>query len=91
MVDATIPESFIPRTTEEISTDIQNSITGVETTGLSGFFTRSFDRIYIDTYAEVIREQEIIALAALLSGWVDYCDGVDEAKMERLGLDDAPI
>jgi hypothetical protein len=91
MANGEIPEAFVPRTIEEILSDLEDVIVGETTTGLSRFWPYSFETEYFRAYAMKVREHEIIALAVLLSNWIDYCTGVDESDMETLGLADEPI
>lgn len=78
-----------PRTQDEIYQSIRDRLTS-SIAGLTNFTERSFNYIFTQAYATQLREVELQALAAKLSGYIDYADGnLDEDDLSELGLDDS--
>jgi len=77
-----------PRTQDQIYRSIRDKLTS-SIAGLTNFTERSFNYIFTQSYADEIRALEIQALAAQLSGYIDYADGnLTEDDLVELGIDD---
>lgn len=75
-----------PRTTDEIRTELENELTA-RSDEVSGFAEGSFNRAYVESYAEQIREAEIKALAATLAGSAEYAGrNLTENELTDLGV-----
>jgi phage-related baseplate assembly protein len=77
-----------PRTQDEIYRSIRDRLTS-SIAGLTNFTERSFNYIFTQAYASELRELELQAVAARLSGYIDYADGnLDQDDLSELGIDD---
>src|SRR6056297_2280984 len=77
-----------PRTQDEIYRSIRDKLTS-SIAGLTNFTERSFNYIFTQSYADELRELELQAVAARLSGYIDYADGnLDQDDLRELGIDD---
>ena len=77
-----------PRTQDEIYQSIRDKLTS-SIAGLTNFTERSFNYIFTQSYADELRELELQAVAARLSGYIDYADGnLDQNDLRELGIDD---
>src|SRR6056297_1647342 len=77
-----------PRTQDQIYRSIRDRLTS-SIAGLTNFTERSFNYIFTQSYADVLRQLELQAVAARLSGYIDYADGnLDEDDLRELGIDD---
>src|SRR6056297_414820 len=77
-----------PRTQDQIYRSIRDRLTS-SIAGLTNFTERSFNYIFTQSYADELRELELQAVAARLSGYIDYADGnLDEDDLRELDLDD---
>ncbi len=77
-----------PRTQDQIYQSIRDRLTS-SIAGLTNFTERSFNYIFTQSYADELRELELQAVAARLSGYIDYADGnLDQDDLRELGIDD---
>ena len=77
-----------PRTQDQIYRSIRDRLTS-SIAGLTNFTERSFNYIFTQSYADELRELELQAVAARLSGYIDYADGnLDQDDLRELGIDD---
>lgn len=81
-----------PRSEQDIVTQLQGALSG-KIAKLTNFVPSSFNKVWINAYANELSEAEIKLLVAQLSGWVDYAgkDDLDKTDLERLGLDTSSI
>ena len=77
-----------PRTQDQIYRSIRDRLTS-SIAGLTNFTERSFNYIFTQSYADELRELELQAVAARLSGYIDYADGnLEQDDLRELGIDD---
>lgn len=77
-----------PTPQEDIEESIESRLRG-RIAKLTNFVSSSFNKLFLDTFAEELYEFEVRLLAAQLSGWVDYAGGpITEEDLDQLGLDE---
>jgi hypothetical protein len=76
-----------PRETDEVYDSLTGKLRG-KISGLTNFTTNSFNYVWSRAFSSEIREYEIKALAAQLSGWIDYAGGeITDEDIRELGLE----
>lgn len=76
-----------PRSIQDVYETLEGGLKN-RITKLTNFTQTSFNFIWTIAFSEQIRENEIQALAAELSGWIDYVGGpINEDDLRELGLD----
>jgi len=77
-----------PTPQDEIEESIESRLRG-RIAKLTNFVSSSFNKLFLDTFAEEIYEFEVRLLAAQLSGWVDYAGGpITQDDLDTLGLEE---
>lgn len=76
-----------PRTADEIKSEIVGQL-DANILAASNFNDDSFDGVFIEAYAEQVREAELKTLAAQLSGYVRYAGktDIDRSDLRELGV-----
>jgi len=79
---------FEPNTEDEIKDSLESRLQS-KVTKLTNFVATSFNNLFIEAFAESLRDYEVRLLAAQLSGWVDYAGGpIDQSDLDQLGIPD---
>lgn len=79
-----------PRTVDEATTDLENSLKG-EIDKLTNFLSTSFNNTWISSFSESVHDNEVLALVAQMSGWVEYAgkQDIDQTDLDKLNVDGA--
>lgn len=78
---------FRPRDEDEVYESLRGRLTG-KIEALTNFVRGSFNDVWTRAFSQEIRENEIQASAAQLSGWVEYAGGpITQSDLDDLGID----
>jgi len=78
---------FKPREEDEVYESLRGRLTG-KIESLTNFVTGSFNDVWTRAFSEEVRENEIQASAAQLSGWVEYAGGpITQSDLDELDID----
>ena len=78
-----------PRPRPDIFVSLRDSLQG-RITKLTNFTDRSFNFVWNDSFARELRDVEVQALAAQLSGYIEYAGGpILQSDLAELGLQDS--
>ena len=78
---------FQPRDEDTVYESLRDRLTG-KIDDLTNFVTGSFNNVWTRAFSQELRENEIQASAAQLSGWIDYAGGpITEDDLDELGMD----
>jgi len=76
-----------PTPQDDIEESVESRLRG-RIAKLTNFVSTSFNKLFLNTFAEEMYEFEVRLLAAQLSGWVDYAGGpITESDLDQLGLE----
>jgi len=80
-----------PRSTDDIYESLKSGLTG-RIAKLTNFTERSFNYLWNRAFSRELRRLELEALAAELSGYIDYSGGpVSEEDLEELGIENVDV
>lgn len=75
-----------PRNEEEAADSLQDKLTG-RIRKLTNFTEKSFNTVWTEGFAQGLRDSEIRAISAQLSGWIDYAGGpIDQNDLNALDI-----
>lgn len=75
-----------PSSREEIAESVESRLRG-RIAKLTNFVESSFNKVFLETFSDVMYTYEVRLLASQLSGWVEYAGGpITQDDLDQLGL-----